>query len=153
MQGIALEGVREEGLKTKMDKTLKIVIILVCVLSVLLTIVGWVFLPTCTRFLNQTLTLFNLPDTRGLHLNPIYMRTNSEKYPTVENTGKETAFISRFHDENNDTIEADPEFWNGSCYALPSGKFVTLMMGGQQFYSHEIFVEFSDGYECKLGNI
>jgi hypothetical protein len=124
-----------------MDKTLKIVIILVCVSMVLLAIVGWTFLSF----------LLSRPDTRGLRLNPMYMRTNSEKYPTVENTGKETPFISRFHDENNDTIELDPEFWNGSCCALPSGKFVTLMMGGQQFYSQEIYAEFYDGYECKLG--
>jgi hypothetical protein len=74
----------------------------------------------------------------------------------VENTGKETAFISRFHDENNDTIRTalvDQQFWNGSCYALPSGKYVTLILDGQQFYSHEIYVEFPDGYECILGSI
>jgi hypothetical protein len=136
-----------------MDKTLKIVIILVCVLSTLLAIVGWMFLPTCTRFLNQTLTLFSLPDTRGLRLNPTYWQTNSEKYLTVRNNGKEAALISRFYDENNDMIEVDPRIWNGSFYVLPSGNFTTLTMGGQQFYSHEIYVEFSDGYECKLGNI
>jgi hypothetical protein len=126
-----------------MDKTLKIVIILVCVLGVLVAIVGWTFLSF----------LFSLPNTRGLQLNPMYMRTNSEKFPIVENNGKETAFISRFHDENNGTIEVNSEFWNGSCYALPSGKFLGLTMSGQQFYSHEIYVEFSDGYECILGSI
>jgi hypothetical protein len=127
-----------------MDKILKIVIILVCVLGVLLAIVGWVFLSF----------LLSFPDTRGLQVSPIFMRTEDAKFPTVENTGKGTAFISRFHDENNDTIRTavvDQQFWNGSCYALPSGKYVTLIMDAQQFYSQEIYAEFYDGYECKLG--
>lgn len=124
-----------------MKKIVKVVIILVCVLSILLIIFGWMFLSF----------LLSFSDTRGLRLNPIYMHTNSEKYPTVENTGKETVFISRFYDENNDTIETNDELWNGSCHVLPSGKFIGLTMEGQQFYSNEIYVEFYDDYKCKLG--
>ena len=100
--------------------------------------------------------LLKLPSARGLQLSPAFMRTNDAKFPAVENTGKETVFISRFHDENNDTIRTavvDQQFWNGSCYALPSGKYVTLIMDAQQSYSQEIYVKFLDGYECKLGNI
>ena len=126
-----------------MNKIIKIVIILVCVLSVVLAIMGWMLL--------SFLLNLSLPDTRGLQLNPIYMHTNSEKYPTVEYNRKEAVFISRFYDENNDTIEVNSEFWNGSCYSLPSGKFIGLTMGGQQYYSNEIYVEFYDGYKCKLG--
>jgi len=97
--------------------------------------------------------LLRLPSARGLQLNPMYMHTNYEKFPIVENNGKETVYISRFHDENNDTIKASHEFWNGWFYELPSGKYISLTMDGLQFYSHEIYVEFLDGYECKLGNI
>jgi hypothetical protein len=129
-----------------MDKILKIVIILVCVLGVLLAIVGWVFLSF----------LFSLPDTRGLRLNPYYTKTNYAKYLTVENTGKETLFISRFYNEHNQTIytsEFDQPRWWDRQLLLPSGIFVTLILDGLLFYSHEIYVEFSDGYKCKLGNI
>jgi hypothetical protein len=126
-----------------MNKIIKIVIILVCVLSVLLAVMGWMLL--------SFLLNLNLPDTRGLQLNPMYMHTNYEKYPIVENNGKETVFISRFYDENNETIEVNSEFWNGACYALPSGKYLCLTMDGLQFYSNEIYVEFYDGYKCKLG--
>jgi hypothetical protein len=131
-----------------MDKTLKIVVIMVCVLSVLVAMVGWALLPACIRFLNQI-----FPDTRGLQLNPIYRRTDTEKFLTVINTGKETLFMFRFYDENNDTIKADLRKWNGSCYVLPSEHLLSLTMDGQQFYSHEIYVEFSDGYKCKLAHI
>jgi hypothetical protein len=123
-----------------MDKTLKIVIILVCVSMVLLAIVGWTFLSF----------LLNLPDTRGLRLAP-YMHTTSVNYFIVENTRNETAFISKFYDENNSTIEVLP--WNGTCCVLPSGELATLFMHGQYLHSHEIYVEFYDGYKCKLGNV
>jgi hypothetical protein len=141
-----------------MDKTLKIVIILVCVSAVLLAIVGWVFLPTYTRFLNQTQSLFSLPDTRGLRLNPYYTRSYFTKYPIVENNGKDTAVITRFYDEYNRTIYGESRFMINagtpdSFYMLPSGYFIQLTMDGALFYSHEIHVEFSDGYKCKLGNI
>lgn len=104
---------------------------------------GWVFLSL----------LFSLPDTRGLQLSSIYTRTYFAKYPIVENNGKHPVVISRFYDEYNHTIYAESRFLWGSCYLLPEGYFIQLTMDEEKFYSHEIYVEFYDGYKCKLGSV
>jgi hypothetical protein len=121
-----------------MNKIIKIVIILVCVLSVLLAIFGWMFISF----------LLSLPDTRGLQVSPVFMRTNDAKFPTVENRGKQTVFFCYFCNENGtiiDMADVDEQFWNGSCYALPVGKYVSLILAGELYYSKEIYVLFYDG--------
>jgi hypothetical protein len=125
-----------------MDKTLKIIIILSCIACVFTAIVFYLVLAN----------ILTLSNTRGLQVTQIWY-TNDAKFPSVENTGKESVFITRFFDENNNTIRTatvDQQFWNGSCYVLPSGKFVTLILDGQQYYSQEIYVQFYDGYKCRL---
>jgi len=125
-----------------MDRTLKTVIILSCVAAVLVS----------ALFSFLLIHFLTVPDTRGLQVTQIW-NTNDAKFPSVENAGKGSVFITRFYDENNNTLRTavvDQQFWNGSCYVLPSGKFVTLIMDAQQYYSQEISVEFHDGYKCTL---
>jgi len=107
--------------------------------------------------------LLKLPNARGLLVVQIDDQSSSQIDPQyrrkivyVENTGKETVFITRFYDENNDTLwtipNADPYsyHWNGTCYALFSGKYILVYMVAQQLYSQEIYAEFPDGYKCRL---
>ena len=75
-------------------------------------------------------SLLCLNDTRGLDVTGISY-TNDARFPSVENTGRETVYFYGFHDENKIPIrmaKVDEQFWNGSCYGLPPEKFVTLIL-------------------------
>jgi len=119
---------------------LKIVIVLCIILGILGIILFSFF-------------LLNLPDTRGLGITSIW-RTNDGWFPTVENQGTETLYIQRFYNENGTeirTAEVDrTNFWNGTCYVLPAGKFMTLILIETTYNSKQIFVEFTDGYKVKI---
>ena len=123
-----------------MKKTLKIAIILCVILTIL--VIGLF-----------SLILLHLPSTRGLAIIQV-SRTNDGWFPSVENQGTQTLYINRFYNENgteiNTAVVDRIDFWNGTCYALPAGKFVTLIFTGELYSSKQIFVEFTDGYEVKI---
>jgi hypothetical protein len=128
------------------ERILKIVIVIACIACVLFILGDWLFLSF----------LLKLPAGRGLQVSPVFMRTNDAKFPTVENGGKETVYFCHFHNENGtttDMAEADEQFWNGSCYALPVGKYVTLILAGELYYSKEIWIVFYDGYDVRLAHL
>lgn len=138
--------------------------IIIIVAVIFAVIVASVLAVLATRFLTYIMTL---PNTRGLSVIQIesFAPHVNETRVYVENTGKESLFIRRFYDENNDTLIINPWcdpysfVWNGTFeepshlrigYELFSGKYIVLQMVAQQFYSKEIYVEFSDGYKCRL---
>jgi len=120
------------------------VLVAIIIVSILFVLVYITFL---TSLIPKT-------DTRGLRITQIW-RTNDGWFPTVENEGSETVYITRFYNEKgagiNTSVYDRNQFWNDNgYYELPSGKFMTLILTGTEYYSKEIWVEFSDGYTAKL---
>ena len=114
-------------------------------------VVSILFIVVSTFFLGSLLSRI---DTRGLQITQVW-RTNDGWFPTVENQGSETVYITRFYNENGAEIRTSVydrnQFWNDDgYYELPSGKFMTLILTGTEYYSNEIYVDFSDGYTAKI---
>jgi len=124
-----------------MKKGTKIAIVIVVILiSVVIIFAGLFWITFIQPFIQQYSNARGLVAVQMSH-------TNDAKFILVENQAQENVSFLGFSNENHSNIRlagVDEQFWNGSCYVLPPHKYVTLCLLEQQYYSKEIYVEFSE---------